>query len=544
MRNPYLEDILKLLDPPAVPVEQTSKFKGVAHDKILYAYKNWIEYLKLLIREPISVEIIQGQQDEGVDLIVTYLVSNMKIGLQVKSNNEIVNDDFRSKIMSQITYSRKHGLSKLLIAPCADLKRRSQDFKVRNLMSQMSQLGDDYVIILQPQKILPIWLSFSNNKHPLVYLKHNKKVIDLIQGLSESLSTEDYTARVSVTFDYKVTDSIQRPYGLNIVFKPFLNENENTAVDKLTRLQNLQEAIEFSGNEIDELILTHPDGSVEKIKPSFLRAIPEKKTIGPFNLYTKADNELMLGEMVLNELQSNANYIVYASSKEILPWTFRITISNREKVSINFGFNLQIASFRDFKLFNRFMESLRGTPTVVLENSSKQKFDLDVHSSNYPNIEPTDILLIDDLATIEEKLGLRFSILSDPKAYNAELIKELASFLKAGKIEKRSRSYPANFEKQDAIEILEQIKSKSKLDTFDLDIVQMGVKILGQEVLFGPVKIRMKNVVLEGDIAEMETRTESLAEDDSIEFTVKSDGTVKDVYELIPSEGLRGSEET
>ena len=49
--------ISEILTPPPLPTKQTDQFKGVPHDEILYAFKYWIEYLKLLLPEPISAEI-------------------------------------------------------------------------------------------------------------------------------------------------------------------------------------------------------------------------------------------------------------------------------------------------------------------------------------------------------------------------------------------------------------------------------------------------------------------------------------------------------
>jgi len=152
----FIKVISDLLDPYQTSVKDTSKFSGVPHDEVLYAYEYWLQYLKLLVNEPFTIQIIQGQQDDGVDLILEFLNSDKKIGLQAKSHNDLKNEKFREKLMSQITYSKKHGLKKLFVILCADLQNRSQSYKVRNMTSQASQMQDNYVSIILPQKAYPI----------------------------------------------------------------------------------------------------------------------------------------------------------------------------------------------------------------------------------------------------------------------------------------------------------------------------------------------------------------------------------------------------
>ena len=100
MLTPPLQALNDILDVPPRSIEATLQFNRVAHDQILFAYRYWSDYLKLLIKEPVDIQIIQGQQDEGVDLIIYFKTSAIKIGLQVKSYNDIKDEKFREKTMA------------------------------------------------------------------------------------------------------------------------------------------------------------------------------------------------------------------------------------------------------------------------------------------------------------------------------------------------------------------------------------------------------------------------------------------------------------
>ncbi len=262
--------ISEILTPPPLPTKQTDQFKGVPHDEILYAFKYWIEYLKLLLPEPISAEIQQGRQDEGVDLVVKFLSSEKKVGLQVKSYNEIKSETFQSTIMSQITRSKKHNLSKLLIIPCAHLENRSHSSKIRNLMSQIDQLNENYAMVIQPQNSLPVYLCYKNKKHPMNYLQKNKKTVDLISGLQNALSTDEVDARISVKFvNKKLPKKKKSDHEVRIKFAPFDPSEPENPMDKFWRVSQLGETVRFGEDEITEIVTKHSDGTIKKSSHSF-----------------------------------------------------------------------------------------------------------------------------------------------------------------------------------------------------------------------------------------------------------------------------------
>ena len=61
----------------------------------------------------------------------------MRIGIQVKSYGDIQKKDFSSQVPLQIFESEKHGLSKILLALAGDLTDKSQEQKVRRMISEI-----------------------------------------------------------------------------------------------------------------------------------------------------------------------------------------------------------------------------------------------------------------------------------------------------------------------------------------------------------------------------------------------------------------------
>lgn len=528
--------ITDLLDPPPVGVERTKQFKGVAHDEILYAYKYWLEYLKLLVKEPFAVEIIQGQQDEGVDLIINFLASDTKLGLQVKSYNDINDQKFRERVMQQISYSKKHGLSKLLVILCADLENRSHSYKVRNLLSQFSQMSDNYVMAIQPQQALPVYLCYKNKKHPLVYLRPSKKIIDLIQGVSESLSTDEYTADVSVTLNYKHDATKEtHPYRMSIKFAPFDKDKEETPIEKLARVQKLGDRVEFTRGEIEEITIIHPDGKTERVKPDYLRLYPEYHTIGPFRIYVD-DASPVIENVMFNQVKSDGTTTVFQTSEEMLPWTFEVISIKDKSIRLSFWFDPTRAGFKDAWNFVQLKLAMKKNAMVIIEQIEKEEqIRLPVDPESIPEVHEAILEMVETLAFIEDRLAQRIPMSPDNSLYNFPLIMEFASFLKTGKIEKTPAPLTIGAKKKDVQALLERLKSGS-LETRVFVVPQMNVALVGKQLTFGPVKVTMHKAVLEGDIKELESKLSGIQDDEIIEFTLKSSGEVKDVYELLKSE--------
>ena len=380
--------ISDLLNPPSLPIKQTSQFKGIPHDEILYAYKYWIEYLKLLLPEPVSVEILQGQQDEGVDLVVKFLSSEKKVGIQVKSYNEIKNETFQSTIMAQITRSRKHNLSKLLIVPCGHLENRSHSAKIRNLMSQIDQLDDNnYALVIQPQNSLPIYLCYKNKKHPINYLRKNKKTMDLIKGLEDALSTDELDARINVKFtNKKLPKKRKSDHEIHIKFAPFDPSEPENPMDRFWRVSQLGETVRFGEDEIKEIVTKYSDGTIKKSSTSF-EIFSMKDSKGPFEIFPKGNESESIKNVILYKEQTDGTTAIIKTGKEILPWEVEIDIL-KSQMGFKLGLNLSMADFGHVAKTERIWRQSLKTGTLIFRDlENKSDLEIAISKADLPLYE-------------------------------------------------------------------------------------------------------------------------------------------------------------
>ncbi len=126
----------------------TTGHVGQKHDVLCEYLISQIEQLEFSTRPRIDMN--QCLADSGVDILIA--IGEVKYGVQVKSHLDISQQDFRSKLYSQIENSRRHGLRKLWIILAGDMTSRSQSEKVRGFMSEVSQQNDPYKEVVEPEK--------------------------------------------------------------------------------------------------------------------------------------------------------------------------------------------------------------------------------------------------------------------------------------------------------------------------------------------------------------------------------------------------------
>ena len=534
MTNNLINAIRDLLDPYQISVEDTSRFIEVPHDEILEAYEYWLQYLKLLIKEPFTIQIIQGLQDEGVDLILEFLKSNKKIGLQVKSYNDLKNEKFREKLMAQITYSKKHGLEKLFIILCADLQNNSQSLKTRNMMSQVSQMQDDYVLIISPQQAYPIYECYKNKKHPLVYLARNEQIIDLIHGLAESLSTEDRKAEISVKFNYKLPDNVNEahPFSFKLKFNPFQKYQKNNPLDKFAKLQQLNEKIEFTKDDINEIILNYPDGRKETIKPDYLKAIPEKHHIGPINLYPVNSDDVLVKNIILSKEQQDQNSVVWKTDEEFRPWFFElVALSDKKMINFHFDFDGKKGNYKDVLNYLKIIRAIKQHGKIILEIVPlNRKEEIPIPPSKVTEVSNEGIIMVKNIIYIQERLAQQIPVTGE--YLDPILIQMTKDLLEKGKLEVPPRQLKLSCKKYDVLDLITNLKKQSPIEKYEVKLLQIPVSIEGTSLKLPPTKITMKNVILVENINELERQISSLQNDKIVEFTLKPATDENIVYEI------------
>jgi hypothetical protein len=165
--------------------DETKVFQSISHEALCQAFQYWLEQMRITISEPINIAITQSLRDEGIDVLLEFLKSKVKLGFQVKSYNDINQKDFTQSCVAQISRSHKHTINRLIIGIGADLTDVSQREKVRGLTSEISQMGD-FCLVFSPEKTLTIWQTFEKKEHPITLVEGTGDALLLVNELQKN----------------------------------------------------------------------------------------------------------------------------------------------------------------------------------------------------------------------------------------------------------------------------------------------------------------------------------------------------------------------
>lgn len=157
-----IQEIQKLLQIYEVEENRSALLKGISHDDIVNATKQFLFHHGPAIGFSGWGDIMQGLRDSGVDSVWHCHGYNikLKIGIQIKSSIDFNTSEgvsFRRNVLVQITESRQMNLNHLMLGLCADLTSPSQREKCRGLLADMEKIQDNYVLPIAPGKMVGIW---------------------------------------------------------------------------------------------------------------------------------------------------------------------------------------------------------------------------------------------------------------------------------------------------------------------------------------------------------------------------------------------------
>ena len=426
--------------------------------------------------------------------------------------------------MSQITRSKKHNLSKLLIIPCAHLENRSHSSKIRNLMSQIDQLNENYAMVIQPQNSLPVYLCYKNKKHPMNYLQKNKKTVDLISGLQNALSTDEVDARISVKFvNKKLPKKKKSDHEVRIKFAPFDPSEPENPMDKFWRVSQLGETVRFGEDEITEIVTKHSDGTIKKSR--------EQVEI-KYEIFPKVNESESIKNVILYKEKSDGKTAIIKTGKEILPWEVEINVLNY-KMSFNLGLKLSMADFGHVAKTERIWRAVLKTGTLIfrdLENNSDM--EIIVSKKDQPLYEEETFKNIEKIAFIQEKLRQRIDFSLDRNLFDMNTINMLYNFVKNRSVNMKSRPFDVKYNKELVTKMVKEIEENGSISNHELKS-PMAATIIGQRINLGKVKVTIPNTIIDADLDDIKSKLEIMGEYDLLGFPIKSKTNSEILYEFL-----------
>lgn len=174
-------------------------FKTVNHPKLVEQFIEYINKHKDLISLT-KIENRQSIADSGCDIFVE-LKGTVKIGVQIKSNNDVIDENFSNKVKAQFAESHALGLDKYYILICAEMSN-SNERKVNYILSNMATYKTNYHVVIGPNNCLKIFHPseimvqevFTNQKRLYSQVENQNELNIIFQALKDELNKTSITS--------------------------------------------------------------------------------------------------------------------------------------------------------------------------------------------------------------------------------------------------------------------------------------------------------------------------------------------------------------
>lgn len=215
----------------------TAEFTKLKHNNVLVPkFKDNFENLAKLINPYYNdCYDIQGVTDDGVDVLLKYIVENEthKIGFQIKSYDDINCNDWLKTLKAQMFEAQ--GIWKtddLYIVFCTDTIKHKD--KLRNAISEIEKSSDCKIHIVEPEKALTFYKFNSIDIFSIIYdfYHENDSLLKKAKATFYGLSTEEKELLIS------------------IIVRQFLNNEKPIPLSEIDCIPDNMDIFSFSGSSL------------------------------------------------------------------------------------------------------------------------------------------------------------------------------------------------------------------------------------------------------------------------------------------------------
>jgi hypothetical protein len=505
-----LDKLVTLFNVKTSPIESTGYFKKahVSHNDLCDAFAYWIDQVKMVFGEPVSVIQNQSLRDAGVDVLIDLQRSGIKFGIQVKSPGDVDNKGLSREVHAQITQSHRHNLHKLVLAFAGDYTTKEHPQRVGGLISELHQGDYGYLLIIPPEKVITIYKAYKDKENPM---RHVSLVFEtatrIISGIAESMSNENRTVSANIDIKYKIEDKSQYKYTSTLKFTTgkegakILDELENAhIVGDIVKIDNVEKVKvrDMAGNEV--ISETPHEGKLfawserQDALPLVTQIVdPEGKTVASMDprmfKITKIGQEVHL-----------------KPTDASTPLTMELVLLEQEN-KMTFEIGIDANKGDAVQIFDaiEYVESLKAPNKLkVIDFKFDQTMTLDPPESFNIKADPARYNTARALSFIQKYTGKQFFM--PDQLTKAELLEmmELATLIETGQAS--INRVILMMEKKEALRMLDAYE-KNQIDDKSTTTITVFKKILGQDVT---VKLLMKLAEMKPkeDIVDLRKRIE------------------------------------
>jgi len=506
--------------------ETTVQFKNISHDDLCHAILNWLEQNRLILVEPINTFITHGLREEGVDVVLNFATSNVKIGFQVKSYGDVKNNEFTRTVKRQITSSKKHGLDRLFICLCGDLTDERQLRKMQGVSSEISEINkkDDYIYLLSPLKMIQIYEAFKEKIHPLRYVPNIGAVRVIMESILEALS-DDPLYVTTIKFEHKLREEIDIPEGhhnLRLSLKDGAFDDGLTLIDKLKESQITGESFKIPGRMIEDLVI---DDEVINFDPKtgFMEIKPELRVLLPSTVFTEDENgeRIQHYDNIIFVLEKVVDGVIHLrSKKDDNLIEFRVSVDrNSNKTTISIKYYFEESDVKQNLHFLKFQNELLAGKLLVFSHEQGEMGGKITIAQLEPSLSEW-LELFEKLSFIQDTIGKPIYLENMPDHDSIYDLLTLYDLLTEGETQKIIFNPVFKLKKRDLMRHMDVEDGQKIINYLKFTLSEFGFSMFNYDIVLGDAVCEIDKMTIDEDKTNLDNLSQ-MADDEEIEITLK-----------------------
>jgi len=202
-------------------------FKSLNHANLIEKFIEYVNKSASLI-DLTKIENRQSIADSGCDIFVE-LKGVTKIGIQIKSETDVADENFSNKVKAQFAESHALGLDKYYILICSSMSVTNER-RINYILSNMATYKTNYHVIFNPNNCLKIFKS--PNILSVTEFNSQKRLYSEIENKSELEKIFQLIRKESNSSEREEQIDKPRPKGITLKTSPF---TPLTSVEKFAK---------------------------------------------------------------------------------------------------------------------------------------------------------------------------------------------------------------------------------------------------------------------------------------------------------------------
>lgn len=489
--NKVLEILSRLFDVKPSTIEETKTLIDVSHNEICNSIQYWISQCTLLFSEVVDIQQNQSLGDDGIDVIVNFLSSKIKIGFQAKSHGDIEKKDFSKDTLAQIQRSKTHDPKHLFVLFSGNLDNPSQLQKIRIIQSELDKIKDGYTICIAPEKVVTIIKAFRDGIHPIKLSTITKDPTALMEAISEALTDDLYKTRVSIEYKSKKEPKKEEyPYEMKLNLKiPKKDGKYNSPWEAIRNSHVIGESVKIDDDIIEKLTVLKEGKIIFDGKPNGVTISPEKPTLPSIKIevYNEGGKKMDASDEIILVRDKIEGNLIYLSNVDKSCPIQLMLINDAVKNTVNFRityrpFGSDIATaYKSEKFFTNLQ---KASKIMIIKSDTNQQI---LSTQKIPKTEEVstgwlkfleEILIIENLTG--EKIVLPNSMTD--KDFNDAL--DVADLIKNRERTIKSIKFDAVLKKDIIRQIIEEYKLSNKITSMKMS-QHLKADVFGKEIDLG-----------------------------------------------------------